>query len=116
MAGRAAFEEEQYAELRAAGRRLRLDEAVALALGVSVPDPGSLDAAHAVEPVGAATLTSREREVLHFLVAGRTDREIAASLFIGHRTVQDHVSNILHKLSVVNRTEAAAVAQRDGLV
>jgi DNA-binding NarL/FixJ family response regulator len=62
------------------------------------------------------TLTRREREVLHLLVAGGTDRAIAERLFIGHRTVQDHVSHILGKLGVVNRTEAAAVAIRDGLL
>jgi DNA-binding NarL/FixJ family response regulator len=54
--------------------------------------------------------------VLHLLVAGQTDREIAERLFIGHRTVQDHVSHILGKLGAVNRTEATAVAIRDGLV
>jgi DNA-binding NarL/FixJ family response regulator len=64
----------------------------------------------------SGALTRREREVLHLLVAGQTDREIAERLFIGHRTVQDHVSHILGKLGAVNRTEATAVAIRDGLV
>ena len=54
--------------------------------------------------------------MLRLLVGGRSDREIAAALFIGHRTAQDHVSNVIAKLGVANRTEAAAVAVRDGLV
>jgi DNA-binding NarL/FixJ family response regulator len=64
----------------------------------------------------ASGLTRREVEVLGLLVGGRSDREIAAALFIGHRTAQDHVSNVIAKLGVANRTEAAAVAVRDGLV
>lgn len=54
-----------------------------------------------------ATLTSREAEVLRFLAAGRTDREIATALTISPRTVETHVSAILHKLGVRSRAEAA---------
>jgi ATP/maltotriose-dependent transcriptional regulator MalT len=61
-------------------------------------------------------LTSREVDVLRLLVQGKSDREIADSLFIGSRTVQTHVSNLLSKLEVSNRAEAAAVAVREGLV
>jgi ATP/maltotriose-dependent transcriptional regulator MalT len=61
-------------------------------------------------------LTSREVDVLRLLVQGKSDREIADALFIGSRTVQTHVSNLLSKLEVSNRAEAAAVAVREGLV
>ena len=61
-------------------------------------------------------LTEREVEVLRLIAAGRTDREIAESLFISVRTVGNHVGNILNKTTTTNRTEAAAYAARQGLV
>jgi DNA-binding NarL/FixJ family response regulator len=61
-------------------------------------------------------LTPREREVLAHLVAGRTNGEIAKLLFISPKTASVHVSNILAKLGAATRTEAAAVARRQGLV
>jgi predicted ATPase/DNA-binding CsgD family transcriptional regulator len=76
-------------------------------------------ATHA-EPAGLPqdpiTLTPREHDVLRLIVDGRSDREIADALFIGTRTVQSHVANLLAKLEVGNRAEAAAVAVRIGLV
>ena len=74
------------------------------------------------EPAGvksAATargLSPREADVLRLLIEGRSDREIAAALFISHRTVMTHVANILNKLGVSSRTAAASLAVRDGLV
>jgi predicted ATPase/DNA-binding CsgD family transcriptional regulator len=62
------------------------------------------------------SLTPRESEVLRLLVAGRSDREIATALFLSRRTVQDHVSRLIAKLGVSNRTEVAAVAVREDLV
>jgi len=53
--------------------------------------------------------------VLQELVAGRSDREIAETLFIGQRTVQTHVSNLLAKLGAHNRAEAAVIAVREHL-
>lgn len=116
----ATLGETRFVRAHAAGQHLRLDEVVALALSLSIPD-GSKAAAdepdRAMHPVGnGPLLTRREFEVLRLVVAGRSDREIASVLFIGHRTAQDHVSHIIGKLGVVNRTEAAAVAVRDGLV
>jgi DNA-binding NarL/FixJ family response regulator len=61
-------------------------------------------------------LTAREREVLRLLAAGRSNREIAAVLFIAPKTASVHVSNILGKLGAASRTEAAAIAHREGLV
>ncbi|MDP9117467.1 MAG: response regulator transcription factor [Actinomycetota bacterium] len=61
-------------------------------------------------------MTAREREVLAVLVQGRSNRQIAAQLYISEKTVSVHVSNILAKLGVGSRTEAAAMARRDGLL
>ena len=62
-----------------------------------------------------ASLTSREREVLRLLAAGRSNREIAAVLFITPKTASVHVYNILGKLGAASRTEAAAIAHREGM-
>ncbi|MFJ9907286.1 AAA family ATPase [Streptomyces sp. NPDC101152] len=67
------------------------------------------------DPVGALGLTSRERDVLALVAAGRTNRQIAEQLFISPKTASVHVSNILAKLGVSGRGEAAAVAHRVGL-
>jgi DNA-binding CsgD family transcriptional regulator len=60
-------------------------------------------------------LTARELEVLQLVAAGRSNREIAAELFISAKTASVHVSNILAKLGVASRGEAAATAHRLGL-
>jgi DNA-binding CsgD family transcriptional regulator/tetratricopeptide (TPR) repeat protein len=70
--------------------------------------PGAVSAGGGV-PFG---LTAREMEVLRLVAAGRGNREIAAELFISHRTASVHVSNILSKLNVSSRGEAAATAYR----
>ncbi|RMB84345.1 helix-turn-helix transcriptional regulator [Streptomyces shenzhenensis] len=67
------------------------------------------------DPVEALGLTSRERDVLRLVSAGRTNRQIAEELFISPKTASVHVSNILGKLGVSGRGEAAAVAHRLGL-
>jgi DNA-binding CsgD family transcriptional regulator len=63
-----------------------------------------------------AALTSREREVLRLIAAGRSNREIASVLYIAPKTASVHVSNILGKLGAASRTEAAAIAHREGLL
>jgi DNA-binding NarL/FixJ family response regulator len=60
-------------------------------------------------------LTERETEVLRLLAAGHSNREIGTELFISPKTASVHVSNILAKLKAGSRTEAAAIAYRDGL-
>ncbi|GAA4599628.1 LuxR family transcriptional regulator [Planotetraspora phitsanulokensis] len=60
-------------------------------------------------------LTPREREVLRLIAEGRSNREIAGALFISAKTASVHVSNILTKLGVAGRGEAAAVARRLGV-
>ena len=62
-----------------------------------------------------ASLTGREREVLRLLAAGHSNKEIGSELFISPKTASVHVSNILAKLHAASRTEAAAIAHRDGL-
>jgi DNA-binding CsgD family transcriptional regulator len=60
-------------------------------------------------------LSAREKEVLALIAQGRTNREIGERLFISQKTVGVHVGNILAKLRVSGRVEAAAVAIRLGL-
>ena len=60
-------------------------------------------------------MTRREREVLRLLGEHLADAEIAAHLFIGTRTAEHHVANLLAKLGVHNRREAVAIAARQGL-
>ncbi|MGW1164999.1 helix-turn-helix transcriptional regulator [Streptomyces sp. NPDC002550] len=67
------------------------------------------------DPAAALGLTSRERDVLRLVSAGRTNRQIAEELFISPKTASVHVSNILGKLGVSGRGEAAATAHRLGL-
>jgi ATP/maltotriose-dependent transcriptional regulator MalT len=90
-------------ELEALARRARID----------------LDAAAGVSPVMAALtrleLTPREIDVLALIADGKTNRQIATELFISNKTASAHVSHILSKLSVHNRTAAAATARRLGL-
>ncbi len=69
------------------------------------------------EPASASTtLTDRELDVLKLVADGRTNRQIGEQLFISAKTASVHVSRILAKLGVDNRTEAAAAARRAGLV
>jgi DNA-binding NarL/FixJ family response regulator len=63
-----------------------------------------------------AELTSREFEVLELLARGLDNSEIAKALFLSQHTVKNHVSNILVKLQVENRVQAAVRAVRGGLV
>lgn len=61
-------------------------------------------------------LTSREREVLSQLVNGHSNKEIGERLFISEKTVKTHVSNILRKLNVKDRTQAAIMAIEEKLI
>ncbi len=67
------------------------------------------------KPDAGAQLTDREREVLRLLADGRSNKEIARTLVVSERTVKGHVSNILGKLGLQDRTQAALFAVRNGL-
>ena len=67
-------------------------------------------------PPGIGDLSERERDVLRLMAAGRDNTEIAGELQVSLTTVKHHVSNVLEKLGVENRIQAAVAAVRDGLV
>ncbi|MDG2979481.1 response regulator transcription factor [Latilactobacillus curvatus] len=71
---------------------------------------------HPAEPKLYEDLTNREREVLGLIAKGRSNQEIADELFITLKTVKTHVSNILAKLQVDDRTQAAIYAIKNQLV
>jgi len=75
--------------------------------------PGQRGPSGEAAPLG---LTERELEVLRLVAAGRSNRDIAAELFISPKTASVHVSNILGKLGVASRGEAAAMAYRQHLL
>jgi DNA-binding NarL/FixJ family response regulator len=70
---------------------------------------------HAKASYLLAELTPREREILRMIAEGKRNKEIADALYITEKTVKNYISNILFKLQVNSRTEAALLAVRHGL-
>jgi len=91
------------AEAEAISRRSRLS--------LEAPTRVTLDDT-SVERLG---LTAREAEVLALVATGQTNRQIGEQLFVSEKTASVHVSNILRKLGVTSRVDAAAIAQRIGI-
>lgn len=89
-------------DIAAVARRTRID--------VEAPIPVALD----VPSIDRLGLTPREAEVLSQVAAGHTNRQIGDALYISEKTASVHVSNILRKLGVTSRVDAAAIAQRLG--
>jgi DNA-binding NarL/FixJ family response regulator len=90
----------------AAAGEVHLDSAVARQLMRRIRAP----------QVGVASLTAREREILVLVGRGQSNREIADTLAISERTARTHVSNVLTKLQLSSRTQAALLAIREGLI
>jgi ATP/maltotriose-dependent transcriptional regulator MalT len=97
------------------GRAMRPDAILAEVSRVTTVSARTSEGQRMVPPAVRFGLTPREREVLRLVAQGRTNREIAATLFVSHRTASTHVANILGKLAVSSRTEATAWAVREGL-
>jgi DNA-binding NarL/FixJ family response regulator len=94
--------------IRAAHRgELHLDSGIAKRL------MSSMRASESEDP--GAELTTRELEILQMVAAGKANKQIAAELVISERTARTHVSNILRKLDLSSRTQAALWAVREGL-
>ena len=79
-----------------------------MAAAAAAPPPAQIQARYG--------LTERELAVLRLLAAGRTNAQIGAELYISPRTAGVHVTNILRKLGVSGRVQAAAMAERAGLL
>ena len=76
----------------------------------------ALVAERLAERMGAPVLTARETEVLHLIVGGNSNKEIAAALYISEATVKTHINSLLSKLGVTDRTQAATTALQRGIV
>jgi DNA-binding NarL/FixJ family response regulator len=71
---------------------------------------------HSAQPAPVDVLTRRETEVPRLIAAGSTNREIAASLYLSEGTVKNHISRILNRLGLRDRTQAAIDARDHGLL
>ncbi|MFG2297359.1 AAA family ATPase [Streptomyces sp. NPDC048603] len=106
---------EAHAEAERLGARLLREDLALLGQRARIPltvPEAPAPAAPDTDPAEALGLTSRERDVLRLVAAGLSNRQIAEKLFISPKTASVHVSNILAKLGVSGRVEAAALSHR----
>jgi DNA-binding CsgD family transcriptional regulator len=96
------------AQIRALAQRARIP--------LPAPPGGPAEATQAPEAPAPYRLTERELAVLRLLAAGRSNAQIGAELYISAKTASVHVTAILRKLGVSNRVQAAALAERAGLL
>ena len=101
--------EEEYMKVRDAGRRMTLEQAVA------VPEPSSEETQFVNPPLYPDGLTAREVEILRFVALGWTDTQVAEKLIISPRTVQGHLRSIYNKLDVTSRSAATRYAVEHNL-
>jgi DNA-binding NarL/FixJ family response regulator len=96
----------------------QFDAAATARLAEALSRPGPADSPAPGPPAGesATPLTAREIEVLRLVALGWTNREIAARLFVSEGTVKNHVSRILTRLTLRDRTQAAVYARDHGLL
>lgn len=117
---RAMLGSQRFEEQLAAGARLSLDaafEAMREALrAIAAETPPAIPSLPIFETLRPFGLTSRELDVLRLVASGKSDREIADSLFISYATARTHVRNILGKMDVPNRSAATSIALRERLV
>ena len=93
----------------------RLLEAIRLVRAKKRYFPADI-AARLIERMARSNLTPRERQVLQLVAKGLTNKEIGRALGISDNTARNHVNSIIEKLEVSDRTEAATIAIRQGLV
>src|SRR5215213_461795 len=114
---RAALGEEAFTAAWIRGHKRSLSDVIAAAAEVRITSSTPVSRTVTVQETDCPSgLSPRELDVLRLLVEGRTDREIAESLFISPRTASKHVGGILLKLDVTTRGEAAVHAVRHALV
>lgn len=108
---RSALGEKTFAALWAEGAALRLEEAIDWALS----DPAASSETPQAEKETFGGLTAREREVAALIAQGKSNREIAAAMTVGVKTVETYVTRILHKLGFDSRVQIATWAVEKGL-
>jgi DNA-binding NarL/FixJ family response regulator len=112
---RAALGNAEFDAAWAAGREMTVTEALDPILVLLFSDESAMAPSLRPEPASTFGLSKREREVLHLLAQGHTNRAIGDQLFIAEATVKVHVTAIFTKLGVDSRSAATAVAIRNGL-
>jgi LuxR family maltose regulon positive regulatory protein len=98
------------------GQLLAAFQADSQKVGAEGCDRDSFTPLHPVEPSAVDSLTNRENEILELLIQGKTNKEIAAKLFVAIDTTKTHLKNIYQKLEVNSRLQAVAKANALGFI